>query len=251
MQMMMVVGAMRVRRGRHIRRFGRGVVLVVGLVLWLGAGAANALSIHPLFFEGVAGNGFSGGAVAGIAPSASADPTDQWILAGARSLFAGPGLIVENHLSAIHENPQGHGRTPSQVDPFIVDSTWTVSNQTGAPISAGYLVFTKIDIDARYPGLKAGLDGDLLEIVEYSAGGTEYFFGAIGLPDLGVGQSVDLTVRYVVAGALDYDAEANAFVLPRLGIAGLVVPEPMPLAGIFLGLLALAGARSRAPRGPR
>jgi hypothetical protein len=242
---MMMVGAARVRG------LGRVASLVVGIALGLGASAAHALSIHPLFFEGAAGLGFSAAAVAGIEPSASADPSDRWILAGARSLVSGPGLIVENHLAAIHENPQGQGRTPSEADPFIVDSTWTVSNQTGAPISASYLVFTKIDIDGRYPGLKAGLDGDLLKIVEYSAVGTEYFFGAIGLPDLGVGQSVDVTVRYVVAGTLDYDAESNAYVLPRLGIAGLVVPEPMPLAGIGLGLLALAGARSRARRGPR
>jgi hypothetical protein len=73
----------------------------------------------------------------------------------------------------------------------------------------------------------------------------------MALPSLGVGQSVDLTVRYVVAGALDYDAESNSFVLPRLGIAGLVVPEPMPLVALALGLLALAGARTRAGRAPR
>jgi hypothetical protein len=217
----------------------------------LGASAASALSINPLFFGGPGGFGFSASAVAEIEPSASASPSDQWILAGARSLVTGPGLIVANRLSAIHENPQGQGRTPSAADPFIVDSTWTVSNQTGAPISSGYLVFTKIDIDARYPGLLAGLDGDLLKIVEYSAAGTEYFFGAMALPSLGVGQSVDLTVRYVVAGALDYDAESNSFVLPRLGIAGLLVPEPMPLVGVALGLLALAGARARAGRGRR
>jgi hypothetical protein len=233
------------------RARGRGASLVVGVALWLGAGGANALTIHPLFFEGTSGFGFSAGAVAGITPSAFADSSDRWILAGARSLVSGPGLIVQNHLSAIHENPQGQGRTPSVADPFIVDSTWTISNQTGAPLSDGYLVFTKIDSDGRYPGLHAGLDGDLLKIVDYSAGGTGYFFGAMELPSLGVGQSVDLTVRYVVAGTLDYDAETNAFVLPRLGIAGLVVPEPAPLVGIAIGLIVLASARSRAGRGPR
>jgi hypothetical protein len=235
----------------RVRRLARGVSLVVGLTLGLGASAAHALSIHPLFFEGASGFGFSAGAVAGIPASASADANGHWVLAGARSLFSGAGLVVQNHLSAIHENPQGQGRTPSLADPFIVDSTWTIANQTGAPIPAGYLVFTKIDVDGRYPGLRAGLDGDLLKIVEYSAGGTDYFFGAMSLPSLGVGQSVDLTVRYVVAGALDYDAESNAFVLPRLGIAGLVVPEPAPLASIALGLIALAHARSRAGRGSR
>ncbi|MBS1106490.1 MAG: hypothetical protein H6Q91_1992 [Deltaproteobacteria bacterium] len=222
--------------------------LALGVGVWLHAGASNALSIHPLFFEGASGFGFGAAAVAGITPAAAADRDAQWILAGARSFVPGPGLIVENHLSAVHENPQGQGRTPREADPFIVDSTWTVANQTGAALSGAYLVFTKIDADARYHGLRAGLDGDLLQILEYSFGGAEYFFGAMRLPNLGVGQSIDLTVRYVVAGSLDYDAETNAFVLPRLGIAGLVVPEPTPIAGIALGLIGFAGARAR--RGP-
>ncbi|MDD1632972.1 MAG: PEP-CTERM sorting domain-containing protein [Methylococcaceae bacterium] len=229
----------------------RGVALgfALGLCVWLHAGASAALSIHPLFFEGASGFGFGAAAVEGMPTAASADQNAQWLLAGARSLVPGPGLIVENHLSAVHENPQGQGRTPSEADPFIVDSTWTVANQTGAELAGAYLVFTKIDVDSRYRGLQAGLDGDLLQIVEYSFDGTEYFFGAMRLPSLGVGQSVDLTVRYVVAGSLDYDAESNAFVLPRLGIAGLVVPEPMPVAGIALGLIGFASARARRGRG--
>jgi hypothetical protein len=221
--------------------------LVVGLVVALHAGAAAAISVQPLYFGGPFGFGFAADDVADMTPAAEADAGDRWVLAGARSLVPGSGLIISNHVSAIHENPQGQGRTPSEADPFIVDSTWTVANQTGAAIPGGFLVFTTIDVDRRYPGLLAGLDGDLLEIVEYSSAGTDYFFGAMRLPSLGVGQSVDLTVRYVVAGSLDYDAEANAFVLPRLGVAGLVVPEPMPLLGVVLGLVGLAAARVRRP----
>ena len=224
--------------------------LVLGLGVWLHSGASNALGIHPLFFEGASGFGFAAAAVAEMTTAAEANRDARWIPAGARSFVPGPGLIVENHLSAVHENPQGQGRTPSEADPFIVDSTWTVANQTGAALGGAYLVFTKIDTDPRYQGLRAGLDGDLLQIVEYSFDGAEYFFGAMRLPSLGVGESVDLTVRYVVAGSLDYDAETNAFVLPRLGVAGLVVPEPIPVAGVALGLLGFASARSRARRGP-
>ena len=238
----------------NVRRFvGRshGLIgsLVVGVAVWLHASASSALSVHPLFFQGPAGFGFTAAAVAGMPIAAEADRNDRWVLAGARPFLPGPGLVVENHLSAVHENPQGQGRTPSEADPFIVDSTWTVANQTGAALDGAFLVFTAIDPDQDYPGLLAGLDGDLLEILEYSFGGTEYFYGAMRLPSLGVGQSVDLTVRYVVAGSLDYDAETNAFVLPRLGIAGLVVPEPMPLVGIGLGLLGLVGVRARRGRG--
>ena len=223
--------------------------LVMAAIVWLHAGNSSALSVHPLFFQGPAGFGFTATVVTGMPIAAAVGPEHRWLLAGARQFFTGPGLIVANHLSAVHENPQGQGRVPSQTDPFIVDSTWTVSNQTGATLQGSFLVFTTIDTDGRYPGLLAGLDGDLLQIVEYSSAGAEYFFGGMWLPSLGVGQSVDLTVRYVVAGSLDYDAESNAFVLPRLGIAGVVIPEPAPLAGIALGLLGLVGARARRGRG--
>jgi hypothetical protein len=230
-------------------RQGLWASIITAAMVWLHASAASALSVHPLFFQGPAGFGFTAGAVGEMPIATEVGPTHRWLLAGARQFMTKPGLIVANHLSAVHENPQGQGRTPNDADPFIVDSTWTVSNQTGAALPGSLLVFTKIDTDGRYPGLRAGLDGDLLQIVEYSSAGTEYFFGGMWLPSLGVGQSVDLTVRYVVAGSLDYDAESNAFVLPRLGIAGLVVPEPMPLAGIVLGLLGMVGVRARRGRG--
>ena len=105
-----------------------------------------------------------------------------------------------------------------------------------------------MDVDGSYPGLAAGLDGALLDILHYSSGGTEYFFGAVALPSLGVGQSVDLTVRYIVAGPLAYDAETNAYDLPRLGIAGLLVPEPATLGSIALGIAGLAAVRRRSRR---
>jgi hypothetical protein len=217
------------------------IALAASLVL--GVGAARAISVSPLFFDGPSGFGFSPEAVAALPVSASADAESHWLLAGARSLLSGPGLVVSNHLSIVHSNPQGLGQTPDESNPLVADSTWTVTNETGAPLPGGYLVFTTIDLDHRYDGLRAGLDGALLEIVDYSFAGTEYAFGAVELPFLGVGQSVDLTVRYVVAGLLDYDAETNSYVLPRLGIAGLVVPEPAAIGAIGLGLAMLAARR--------
>jgi len=212
----------------------------VAFAIWLGvAGAADALSVSPLFFDGPAGYGFSPAAVAALPVASTADAASRWILAGGRALLSGPGLTIDPHLTTVHSNPQGAGQTPSESNPLIADSTWTVTNQTGAALPGGFLVFTANDIDHRYPGLRAGLDGALLEIVDYSFGGTDYAFGAIELPGLGVGQSVDLTVRYVVAGLLDYDAETNAYVLPRLGIAGLVVPEPTSAVAIGLGVAGL------------
>lgn len=225
----------------------------VAIAIGFAAAEARALSVSPLYFDGPGGFGFAMDAVAHMPVSATAAADSRWLQAGGRALLSRSGLVVDPHLVAIHANPQGFGTTPSEADPLIADSIWTVTNETGQTLPAGFLVFTSIDIDHRYDGLRAGLDGALLEIVDYSFGGSDYAFGAVELPRLGVGQSVDLTVRYVVAGLLDYDAETNSYVLPRLGIAGLAVPEPTTLTGIALGLAALAGGRlsSRRSRSPR
>jgi hypothetical protein len=218
------------------------VIALAGTIAF--AAAAHATSITPLYFDGPSGYGFAPAEVAALGVSATAGPSSHWILAGGRSLLPGPGLHVDNHLSTILSNPQATGGTPTAANPFVADSTWTVTNDTSAAITGAYLVFTAIDIDGRYHGaLPAGLDGALLKIVDYSSAGTNYAFGAIPLPNLGVGQSADLLVRYVVAGPLDYDAETNAYVLPRLGVSGLVVPEPAAIAGIALGLALLAAGR--------
>lgn len=220
-------------------------VQLLALALLAIPAPAGAISVDALFFDGPYGFGFSAGAVAALPTARVIGPEDGWLLAGGPGSFEGGGLLVSNHLSAVHSNPQGGGRTPNAADPLVADSVWTVTNQTGQPIPEGFLLFTRIDQDGRYPGLVAGLDGALLEILEYSSASTDYFFGGVRLPSLGVGESFDLTVRYVVAGAVDYDAETNSYLLPRLGIAGLVVPEPVTLSALALGLAVLAGARAR------
>jgi hypothetical protein len=218
---------------------------LVAIALLAVPAPATAISVDALFFDGPFGFGFSAGSVTPLAMARVIGSEDEWVLAGGPGSFEGGGLLVSNQLSAIHSNPQAGGRTPSAVDPLVADSTWTVTNQTGQRIPDGFLLFTRIDLDRRYPGLVAGLDGALLEILEYSSDDTDYFFGGVRLPSLGVGESFDLTVRYVVAGAVDYDAETNAYLLPRLGVAGLVVPEPITLSALALGLAALAAGRAR------
>lgn len=235
--------------GSRLARAARGAGLAALAALAVAsAPPARALPIAPLFFEGPGGFGFAAEAAGGVPVAGTVTPESRWMLAGGRSTFTGPGLVVQNQLSRVHQNPQAAGITPNVADPLIADSTWTVRNETGAPLAGAHLVFTAIDIDDRYPGLLAGLDGALLEILHYSSGGTDYVFGAIELPSLGVGQSVDLTVRYVVAGLVDYDAETNSFLLPRLGIAGVVVPEPAAIGAIAIGLAGLATwRRARSP----
>lgn len=218
---------------------------LVALVMLGLPAPAGAISVDALFFDGPYGYGFSADAVAGRPTARVIGPEDTWLLAGGPGTFEGGGFVVSNQLSAVHSNPQADGRTPNAVDPLVADSIWTVTNQTGQSMPAGFLLFTLIDQDRHYPGLVAGLDGALLEILEYSSAGTDYFFGGVRLPSLGVGESFDLIVRYVVAGAVDYDAETNEYRLPRLGLAGLAVPEPVTLTAVALGLVALAGVRAR------
>jgi hypothetical protein len=218
---------------------------LLAMVLLAVPAPAGAISVDALFFDGPYGYGFSAASVAARAKARVIGPEDEWLLAGGPGSFEGSGLVVANQLSAVHSNPQAGRRTPSAIDPLVADSVWTVTNRTDQAIPEGFLLFTLIDQDRRYPGLVAGLDGALLEILEYSSAGTDYFFGGARLPALGVGESFDLTVRYIVAGAVDYDPETNSYRLPRLGLAGLVVPEPITLSALALGLAALAGERAR------
>lgn len=223
----------------------------------LGAGPARALAIsdiHPLYFSGPGGFGFSSTAVGALGkqPEFSATPASSFLDAGGRAAGALPGpplLIEQQRITAIHRNPQAAGRVPSVADPLVIDSQWTLRNDSGSVLPAGFLLFLLGDSRSplQYPGLKIGLDGDLLSIVEYSAGGVGYLFGAVRLPSLGAGQSIDFPVRYVVGGRLDYDAARNSFVLPQLGLSGLLVPEPGTAAALGLGLAAL-GARRGARR---
>lgn len=229
------------RRTRRRRLARAAAALAVGLAAADGR-ALSLSSIDPLYFNGPGRFGFSAADVAHaqIPVSDTATPQDLWLSAGSGSVSPTPALGIDQHLGTIYSNPQGAGRTPSVADPLIGDSTWTVHNLSGSPLPPSYLVFVQADPMSQYPGMPIGLDGDLLSIVDYSYGGSDYLFGAIRLPSLGVGQSFDVTVRYVVGGRLALDPAQGALLLPRFGLSDLVVPEPAPIAGVALGLVVAA-----------
>jgi hypothetical protein len=223
------------------QRFSTAMAQIAGLALALllapAAGALTIGDISELYFTGPSGFGFDAGdaTAAGFGRSFRAGPSDDWIEAGEKSL--GLPIRITQNLGTIHQDPEGDGETPGTGNPYIADSRWTVKNKTGRDLLAPLLVFTLVDPLDSYPDVPTGLDGDLLQILEYSSAGVDYLFGVVALPDLEENGSVDIDVRYVVAGPLEDDF------LPPLGLMALgsyemLVPEP---GGLLLwgSLLAL------------
>lgn len=207
------------------------------------AGALGVGDITPLYFDGIGGQGFDATDVAGIARGIdfSATPGDDWYAAGDAS------FDLDLAVDQLTLTPQQNPGSPSFANPIIADAVWSVSNVSAGTLIAPLLVFTSVDPLGLYPVAlpPTGLDADGLDLLAYSFGGDDYVYGAILLPDLAEGQSVQVNVRYVVAGAVDSGNLDD--VLPPLALAVLgsyqVVPEPGSVGLVGLGLVALAWRR--------
>lgn len=218
------------------------------------AGAPSAaVSIDetkPLYFKGPDGYGFTASdvAAAGLAATLAADAEDQWLDAGGRKLKL--PIRIDVDLQKVHKNPQARGGKPTPEHPVIADSTWTVTNHTGEALEDALLVFSLGDTRGRKKQIPVALDGNLIEILEYSYAGVDYLLGAVRLGDLaaeGKGSSVDIDVRYIVGGKLP--RKGNKLLLPPLGVRAVtgwtLIPEPATASLISAGLLALAAAHRR------
>jgi hypothetical protein len=221
--------------------------LACALLQPMGALALSMDDVVPLFFDGPGGFGSSAATAAAAGESArySATPADQWIDAGADSSLP---VTIQQTLTTVHQNPS----TPSATDAIIADSIWRIENQSAGDLIAPLLVFTSVDPAGVYPAAipLVGVDGNLVDLVEYSFDGVDYLFGAIELGGLAPGSFVDITVRYIVGGPL---AGGSQGTLPPLGVSVLgsytVVPEPSTAALIALGLLGIGSVARRSPRG--
>jgi hypothetical protein len=213
----------------------------------LGAQALTMSDVAPLFFDGADGFGSSAAtaAAAGESIRYTASTSDAWIDVGTTS--SGMPISIEQVLTTVHQNPS----SPSGTDPIIADSIWRIENQSGSTLIAPLLVFTAVDPSGTYPAAVplVGIDGQLVDLLAYSVGNTEYLLGAAELGNLGVGDSVDITVRYIVTGPL---AGGTSGLLPALGASVLgsyaFVPEPTTAVLVASGLLVLTAATRRKTR---
>ncbi len=251
------------------------LALSLPLLLASAAGAITLAETNPLFFPGAGANtGFDATAVqdyladSGRSIFLDLDPGDEFLCAGNADVPFDPGasstcadetgyeleltqtlLFTQGAPEFVHQNPQARGSTPSPSDPFIADSTWTVENTSGAALPDTVLLFTNVnlanfagnELGAAYPDLVTGTDVDLLELVRFSSGGSDFFYAAAYLPALASGESVSFTFRYLVAGPTDLpeNAEGKA-VMPPISAIGAVVPEPGTSLLLATGLALLA-----------
>jgi hypothetical protein len=231
----MEIGSRRTRAsGKHARvlALALAAAALAGVV-----GPARALTlddITPLYFDGPGGYGFDGAAAAAAGRSAgfSATPFDRRITA------PGSAVTIAQQLSTVHQAPA----SPTDATPTIVDSIWTITNVAAGDLYAPMLVFTSLDpLNTYSSGTKPrqGLDADLLALLAYSSGGTNYLFGAVALPDLAEGDSAEFTLRYVVATPLLSGSTGQ--LLAPLGVSLLAshttIPEPSTFCLLAFGLL--------------
>lgn len=253
------------------RRLG---ACLAAAALLLPAGSAGALGLQdtsPVFFLGSGQFGFAKAALdaANESIAATADSNDDFLSAG-NALYA-PELSITQSLGPVHQNPQAAYQSPSTgcqagdvcqtpSNPFIADSTWTVTNQSGRDLENLFLVFLMVDLSGGYPNIPVAVDGNQMQFLEYQAGSQKYYFAMVSLGALGDGladgesvehaQSTQFTMRYIVGGDMIFNGATQ--VMPPLGVYGLErdaapVPEPGTALLVAVGFVGLAMAkRSRA-----
>lgn len=234
------------------RTLATSLLAAIGLAFAAPAGALNIGDVDLMQFpSGGANTGFTN---AGPNHNFAIDSGVQTLCTGAgvfqavASCAGHPGyqITISQNLQTVHQFPQARGTQPTAANPFIADSLWTATNTSGDTYKQVLLLFTSVNLapfpgaitQNGYPNLGVGLDGNLLDIVQYTAG-ADYYFGAVDLGSLAPGQSRQFTVRYVVTSG-PMPIISNQVVMPPLKLLSVVVPEPGTLALLFTGLAGIA-----------
>jgi len=235
------------------------VPTLLALALAAPAGALGVGDVDLLSFP--AGGMNTGFTNPGLAFDFATNPMTQRICAGAAPFVSGSSsacqgsgydITISQNLQTVHQFPQAQRTDPNAASPFIADSLWTATNTSGQAYPKVLLLFTSVNLadypgaitDDGYPDLQVGLDGNLLEIVKYTAMGMDYFFGAVDLGLLGPGESRQFTVRYIVSSG-PMPIVNNQVVMPPLKLVAQVVPEPGTFALLLTGLAGIGFAGRR------
>lgn len=233
--------------------------IAAALLALAAAMPAAALNIGDvdlkLFPAGGSNTGFTN---AGPGHDFAIDPGMKMLCTGAGVFQAvsscaghtGYQITIQQDLQTVHQFPQARSAQPTGAAPFIADSLWTATNTGGGAYEHVLLLFTSVNLapfpgaiaQNGYPDLVVGLDGNLLDIVKYTALGNDYYFGAVDLGSLAPGESRQFTVRYIVSSG-PMPIVNNQVVMPPLKLLSVVVPEPGSIALLLTGLagIALAG----------
>ena len=246
------------RSAAELSRFRVWIAFGAALELGLAAASASALTVggaagvqvDPVYFN--SGGNFGLNLPSGSSFDFSVSPSNFLNVAPRIQINLQTPVLQNPQFPSSSMNPTGPQGTPSQANPFVADSIWTFTNNTGRVLNSAYLVFDSVDLapttllPGGYPDIPVGIDRDLFSIFQYTSPGakTPLFFGALSLGSLNPNDVKQIRVRYIVAGALP-QIGAN-LVMPPFDL-GLFfnVPEPSTfvLLGGGLALCAAAGRR--------
>ena len=215
----------------------------------IGGAGGPSFQVDPLYFQGFGVFGLTGPGDHGVDYTAQAPVS--FIPAGVGNMALS---ITQQLLQPPYQHPQdpansdnpftngGVPTTPSTTLPFVADSLWTVKNTTEGTLDDVLLLFTRTVPGADYPAVDVALDDDLFSVLRYTSAGVDRYYGALPLGTLDPGESVQVRVRYIVAGAMP--VLNGAYTMPPLGVAGIqggdYVPEPASAVLLGAGLVAIA-----------
>ncbi|HTO56108.1 MAG TPA: hypothetical protein VMR50_22190 [Myxococcota bacterium] len=211
-------------------RAGLRALAIAAVGLWV-----TSASAFPVLFGGSGGFGIS-------ASSASSAQTAGF------SVIHGASIVPANDFDIVVPAPDVLSShivgSPSVSNPNTAMSRWSVTNGSDGNLSDAWLVFLT---PLTYTPSKVGIDlqsGGQWAIFDASAGGTDYFYPAVFLGDLGAQDTNTFLMHHVVGQALTQQGQTLILPQYQIGIVtGIPLPEPSALLLIAAGVGLAAALR--------